>query len=61
MSLSGALRPVAQAENRLKEATKLGFSHAIVPAGQKIEGADGMRLDRASDLTGFVGETFGAG
>ncbi len=61
VSLSGALRPVAQAENRLKEATKLGFSHAIVPAGQKVDGADGMRLDRASDLTGFVGETFGAG
>ncbi|MBV0890830.1 DNA repair protein RadA [Paracoccus sp. Z118] len=61
ISLSGALRPVAQAENRLKEARKLGFSHAIVPAGQKADGSGDMRLDRVSDLTGFVGETFGAG
>ncbi|WP_299359508.1 DNA repair protein RadA [uncultured Paracoccus sp.] len=61
ISLSGALRPVAQAENRLKEARKLGFSHAIVPIGQKVDGADGMRVDRVSDLTNFVGETFGAG
>ncbi|PZO63369.1 MAG: DNA repair protein RadA [Paracoccus denitrificans] len=61
ISLSGALRPVGQAENRLKEAQKLGFSVAIVPEPQKVEGADGMRLDRVADLTGFVGDTFGAG
>ncbi|SDD20480.1 DNA repair protein RadA/Sms [Paracoccus isoporae] len=61
ISLSGALRPVAQAENRLKEAQKLGFSQAIIPAPQKIDGAGGMRLDRIADLTGFVGEVFGAG
>lgn len=61
ISLSGALRPVAQAENRLKEAQKLGFSQAIIPASQKIEGAGGMRLDRITDLTSFVGEIFGAG
>lgn len=61
ISLSGALRPVAQAENRLKEAQKLGFSQAIIPAPSKIEGAGNMRLDRISDLTSFVGEVFGAG
>lgn len=61
ISLSGALRPVSQAENRLKEAQKLGFSRAIMPDAQKVEGAQGMRIDRISDLTGFVGETFGAG
>ncbi|WBU55911.1 DNA repair protein RadA [Paracoccus sediminicola] len=61
ISLSGALRPVAQAENRLKEAQKLGFSQAIIPASQKLDGAGTMRLDRISDLTGFVGEIFGAG
>jgi len=61
ISLSGALRPVAQAENRLKEAQKLGFSQAIIPAAQKIEGARDMRLDRITDLTSFVGEVFGAG
>ena len=61
ISLSGALRPVAQAENRLKEAQKLGFSQAIIPAASKIEGARDMRLDRTADLTSFVGEVFGAG
>ena len=61
ISLSGALRPVAQAENRLKEAQKLGFSQAIMPEIQKVEGAGGMSLRRISDLTTFVGETFGAG
>lgn len=61
ISLSGALRPVAQAENRLKEAQKLGFSRAMLPDAQKVEGIEGMRIDRVSDLTGFVGDTFGAG
>ncbi|SIS83058.1 DNA repair protein RadA [Paracoccus saliphilus] len=61
ISLSGALRPVAQAENRLKEAQKLGFSQAILPEGQKVEGLGGMGLRRIADLTGFVGEVFGAG
>ena len=61
ISLSGALRPVAQAENRLKEAQKLGFSRAILPAATKVEGLAGMRIDRVPDLTSFVGETFGAG
>lgn len=61
ISLSGALRPVAQAENRLKEAQKLGFTQAILPEAQKVEGTDGMMLRRISDLTGFVGEIFGAG
>lgn len=61
ISLSGALRPVAQAENRLKEAQKLGFSQAILPDSQKVEGAAGMGVRRISDLTGFAGEVFGAG
>lgn len=61
ISLSGALRPVAQAENRLKEAQKLGFSQAILPDSQKVEGAGGMSIQRIADLTGFAGEVFGAG
>ncbi|WBU64401.1 DNA repair protein RadA [Paracoccus aerodenitrificans] len=61
ISLSGALRPVAQAENRLKEALKLGFSQAIIPASQKLDGAGATRLDRIAELTDFVGEVFGAG
>jgi len=32
ISLSGALRPVAQADSRLKEAAKLGFKAALLPS-----------------------------
>lgn len=61
ISLSGALRPVSQAENRLKEAQKLGFTSAILPRGGKVGAAPGMVLRDMADLTGFVGEMFGAG
>lgn len=61
ISLSGALRPVSQTENRLKEAQKLGFSQAILPDASKVEGTGGMSLRRITDLTAFVGEVFGAG
>jgi DNA repair protein RadA/Sms len=61
ISLSGALRPVSQSENRLKEAQKLGFSTAILPKGGKPGSAGGMTLSAIGDLTTFVGEVFGAG
>ncbi|MEC8042615.1 MAG: magnesium chelatase domain-containing protein, partial [Pseudomonadota bacterium] len=61
ISLSGALRPVGQGENRLKEAQKLGFTSAIVPSGGKITGGDGLSLRSYADLTAFVGDIFGAG
>ncbi|MBT9245217.1 DNA repair protein RadA [Gemmobacter fulvus] len=61
ISLSGALRPVGQTENRLKEAAKLGFSQATLPSRSKTGAADGMRLRQMADLTAFVGEMFGAG
>ena len=61
ISLSGAIRPVTQAENRLKEAQKLGFSKAIVPKGGKAVAASSMTLSPQADLTGFVGDLFGAG
>ncbi len=61
ISLSGALRPTPQTENRLKEAQKLGFTSAIAPKGGKAGGVSGMSLQQMADLTGFVGEVFGAG
>ncbi len=61
ISLSGALRPVGQTENRLKEASKLGFSQAIAPDRSKIGAETGMRVRQMPDLTAFVGEMFGAG
>ena len=38
ISLSGAVRPVAQTAGRLKEAQKLGFSRAILPEGARSDG-----------------------
>ncbi|WP_193141915.1 MULTISPECIES: DNA repair protein RadA [unclassified Meridianimarinicoccus] len=61
ISLSGAIRPVTQTENRLKEALKLGFSKAIVPGGGKRLADSGVALRPMADLTGFVGDVFGAG
>ncbi len=49
ISLSGDIRPAPQAELRLREAAKLGFSRAIVPAGTKMDGG-GMRLSEVVDI-----------
>lgn len=61
ISLSGALRPVGQTENRLKEAAKLGFSQAVAPARSKAGKVEGMSVRETPDLTAFTGEMFGAG
>ena len=61
ISLSGALRPAPQTENRLKEAQKLGFTSAIAPTGGKSIDVSGISLNQMGDLTAFVGEVFGAG
>lgn len=61
ISLSGALRPVGQTENRLKEARKLGFSQAIAPTRSKLGSDDGQGIRQMPDLASFVGEIFGAG
>jgi len=61
ISLSGALRPAPQTENRLKEAQKLGFTSAIAPTGGKSIDVNGISLNQMGDLTAFVGEVFGAG
>ncbi len=61
ISLSGALRPVGQTENRLKEAQKLGFKQAIAPARSKVGEKSGLKIRQMADLTTFVGEVFGAG
>ena len=63
ISLSGDVRPGPQAELRLKEAAKLGFTRAIVPTGTKAEGV-GLALHPISDvaeLAQFAGATRGPG
>ena len=42
VSLSGAVRPVAQAAARLKEAAKLGFTRAVVPEAAREAGRRGL-------------------
>ena len=58
ISLSGALRPVAQTENRLKEAAKLGFTQAILPRLRKRTGTPELSLREIADLPGFVADHF---
>ena len=59
ISLSGALRPVSQTENRLKEAQKLGFTQAITPSQKKRGGDAGLTLRSMEDLPAFVEQIFG--
>lgn len=55
IGLAGEVRPVGQTAARLKEAAKLGFTRALVPATAegKVEGAEGIEIvgvDRLADL-----------
>ncbi len=56
VGLSGAIRPVAQAPARLKEAAKLGFSAAVspVPRGDKPERQGGSKGERAALQTSSI-------
>lgn len=58
ISLSGEIRPVSQAEARLKESSKLGFAQAYMPANIKHKGK-GMKLielDQISKLVDLVAQ-----
>lgn len=56
VALSGALRPVARMEQRLKEATRLGFEHAYVPEGSptNIDGLTVTPIKRLIDLVDLL-------
>jgi len=57
VALSGAIRPVARMDQRLKEAQRLGFRNAFVPEGSSstIEGLTVKPLSRLSELVDLVG------
>ena len=63
ISLSGATRPVSHASARLKEAEKLGFGRAILPAGStarkngkaKAAAPSGLELVEISELADLAG------
>src|SRR2546425_618157 len=58
ISLSGAVRPVAQTSARLKEAAKLGFGRAVLPESTRGEtgGDAGLSLNSVGGLTTLVAE-----
>jgi hypothetical protein len=58
ISLSGAVRPVAQTSARLKEAAKLGFGRAVLPesARGEVGGDGGLALNSVGGLTSLVAE-----
>ena len=59
ISLSGALRPIGQAEARLREAAKLGFAQAFAPAGSRMIGEPPLPMTPVADLAGFIDKCFG--
>jgi DNA repair protein RadA/Sms len=56
VSLSGAVRPVAHSGARLKEAQKLGFSDAIVPAAREAP-AEARGVALLADLVAVIAAT----
>src|SRR5258708_5241110 len=58
ISLSGAVRPVAQTSARLKEAAKPGFGRAVLPESVRGEagGDAGMVLNSVGGLTSLVAD-----
>ena len=60
VALSGELRPVAHAPLRLKEAAKLGFERALLPAAATADAA-AMRTSGFRTLGGFVDHLLGRG
>ncbi len=61
VSLSGAVRPVSHTAQRLKEAEKLGFSQAVLPAGSaELPRGNGGRWQEIDSLPDLVARIAGA-
>lgn len=61
ISLSGAVRPVAHALQRLKEAEKLGFAQAVLPRGtEELAGGSGARAFQPAVLADLVARIAGS-
>jgi DNA repair protein RadA/Sms len=59
VSLSGALRPIAQAEARLREAAKLGFRAAYAPARLAMAAEPPLEILPVAELGAFIEKCFG--
>jgi DNA repair protein RadA/Sms len=54
VGLAGEVRPVQRGQDRLKEAAKLGFTHAIIPkANNPKQRIAGMAVDRLEDAVAY--------
>ena len=60
VALSGEIRPVAHAALRLKEAGKLGFERALLPAASAAEKSP-LKLAGFKSLASFVDHMLGRG
>ena len=63
VGLLGELRPISGLERRLREAARLGFSRAIVPAGAGRQGApnvEGLDIVVSATLRDALGEGLGS-
>ena len=56
VGLSGDVRPVSQADNRLSEATKLGFAHAVMPSrkGSKSHDIQITPVERLNEVVDML-------
>ena len=61
VGLAGEVRPVQRGQERLREAAKLGFTHAIIPSANKpkqpIEGLEVIAVDRLVEAVDYVAST----
>jgi DNA repair protein RadA/Sms len=57
VGLAGEVRPVQRGQERLREAAKLGFTHAIIPTAnkpkQRIDGIEVIAVDRLSEAVDY--------
>ena len=57
VSLSGAIRPVAQGPARLKEAAKLGFTRAVIPEAPRADIAEpSLKITDVASLSSLVAD-----
>jgi DNA repair protein RadA/Sms len=61
IGLSGAVRPVAHAALRLKEAAKLGFTRAVAPASPEKQGNGALALTPIASVASLVAQIAAAG
>lgn len=61
VGLSGEVRAVAQAEARLREAGKIGFRKAVIPAGnaEKIKNGQGLEIIGVKDVEACIEAVLG--